>query len=134
MLLAHKVELRPTPEQATWLLKCIGARRYTYNALLEHFRKDGVKWSKHVALTSMLRRLKKVISDSGLSGFCATFHFGGHPYPLPWIAPPGFPECRGCPGLHRNRDFSRVSERAEEPVMERGSRRFGQVSDRLTAT
>ena len=82
MLLAHKVELRPTPEQATWLLKCIGARRYTYNALLEHFRKDGVKWSKHVALTSMLRRLKKVISDSGLSGFCATFHFGGHPYPM----------------------------------------------------
>ena len=82
MLLAHKVELRPTPEQATWLLKCIGARRYTYNALLEHFRKDGAKWSKHVALTSMLRRLKKVISDSGLSGFCATFHFGGRPYPM----------------------------------------------------
>ena len=38
MLLAHKVELRPTPEQATWLLKCIGARRYTYNALLEQRR------------------------------------------------------------------------------------------------
>ena len=49
MLLAHKVELRPTPEQATWLLKCIGARRYTYNALLEHFRKDGAKWSKKAA-------------------------------------------------------------------------------------
>lgn len=27
MLLAHKVELRPSPVQADWLLKCIGARR-----------------------------------------------------------------------------------------------------------
>ena len=36
----------------------------------------------HVALTSMLRRLKKVIFDSGLPGFCATFHFGGRPYPM----------------------------------------------------
>ena len=59
MLLAHKVELRPTPEQATWLLKCIGARRYTYNALLEHFRKDGAKWSKKAACEHFMREVRQ---------------------------------------------------------------------------
>ena len=48
---------------------------------------------------------------------------------------PGFPKCQSYPGLHRDHDFSRESERVEEPyVMERGSRRFGQLSDQLTAT
>ena len=49
MLLAHKIELRPTPEQATYLLKCIGANRFSYNALLAYFQQGGVKWSKQAA-------------------------------------------------------------------------------------
>ena len=59
MLLAHKVELRPTPGQATWLLKCIGARRYTYNARLEHFRRDGVQWSKKAAYEHFMRAVRQ---------------------------------------------------------------------------
>ncbi|MXY34908.1 MAG: helix-turn-helix domain-containing protein [Boseongicola sp. SB0676_bin_33] len=59
MLLALKVELRPTPEQATWLLKCIGARRCTYDVLLEHFRQDGVKWSKKAACGLFMREVRQ---------------------------------------------------------------------------
>lgn len=49
MLLAHKIELRPTGEQAQFLLQSVGVRRFTYNALLAHFKQDGVKWSKQAA-------------------------------------------------------------------------------------
>ena len=49
MLLAHKVEPRPTPEQADDLARACGSRRHCYNQLLEHFRQDGVKWSKAAA-------------------------------------------------------------------------------------
>ncbi|WP_353573169.1 helix-turn-helix domain-containing protein, partial [Candidatus Albibeggiatoa sp. nov. BB20] len=34
MLLAHKVELRPTKEQAVYLDKACGSRRHCYNQLL----------------------------------------------------------------------------------------------------
>ncbi|NDG88387.1 MAG: transposase, partial [Gammaproteobacteria bacterium] len=46
MLLAHKIELRPTPEQADYLNRACGARRHCFNQLLAHFKQDGVKWSK----------------------------------------------------------------------------------------
>lgn len=49
MLLAHKIELRPTPEQATYLDKACGSRRHCYNQLLAHFSKPENKWSKTAA-------------------------------------------------------------------------------------
>lgn len=49
MLLAHKIELRPTPEQADYLSRACGSRRHCYNQLLAHFSQPGVKWSKAAA-------------------------------------------------------------------------------------
>jgi putative transposase len=48
-LLAHKIELRPTPEQAEYLARACGSRRHCFNQLLAHFKQDGVKWSKKTA-------------------------------------------------------------------------------------
>ena len=49
MLLANKIELRPTPEQADYLNRACGARRHCYNQLLARFSQGGVKWSKTAA-------------------------------------------------------------------------------------
>lgn len=49
MLIAHRIELRPTSEQARSLNQACGARRHCYNQLLAHFSQDGVKWSKAAA-------------------------------------------------------------------------------------
>ena len=49
MLLAHKIELRPTQQQADYLDRACGSRRHAFNQLLAHFNQDGVKWSKKVA-------------------------------------------------------------------------------------
>lgn len=57
--LAHKIELYPTASQAVYLLRCIGARRFAYNALLEHFRQDGVKWSKKAAYGYFTRSVRQ---------------------------------------------------------------------------
>ena len=57
MFLSHKIELRPTPMQETFLLRSVGVRRFTYNQLLAHFSKEGVKYSKAAAY-SKLKELK----------------------------------------------------------------------------
>jgi putative transposase len=49
MLLAHKIELHPTSEQAHYLDKACGSRRHCYNKLLEHFSMPEHKWSKAAA-------------------------------------------------------------------------------------
>ena len=49
MLLAHKIELRPTPTQAEYLLKACGSKRHCFNTLLDYFSQDGMKWSKKAA-------------------------------------------------------------------------------------
>ncbi|CAH9014909.1 RNA-guided endonuclease TnpB family protein [Vibrio phage 501E54-1] len=49
MLLAHKVELRPTKLQAKYIDVCFGHSRHLFNQLLNHFSQDGVKWSKKEA-------------------------------------------------------------------------------------
>lgn len=49
MLLAHKIELRPTADQADYLNRACGSRRHCYNQLLDHFQKPDVKWSKAAA-------------------------------------------------------------------------------------
>lgn len=49
MLLAHKIEIRPTKEQEEKLLQWVGTARHCYNNLLAHFSQDGVKWSKKEA-------------------------------------------------------------------------------------
>jgi putative transposase len=59
MLLAHKVLLYPTPEQAEYLRLCIGARRFAYNKLLDHFRKRDVKWSKRAAYDYFLVHVRQ---------------------------------------------------------------------------
>jgi hypothetical protein len=42
MILAHKIELRPNPEQEQFLLQSVGIRRFTYNSLLAFFKEDVV--------------------------------------------------------------------------------------------
>jgi len=49
MLLAHRIRLYPTVAQAEYLRRCMGARRFAYNALLAHFKQPDVKWSKRAA-------------------------------------------------------------------------------------
>ena len=49
MLLAHKIELRPTTKQADYLARACGSRRHCYNQLLAHFSQKDVKWSKAAA-------------------------------------------------------------------------------------
>lgn len=58
MLLAHKLELRPTAPQAEYLDKACGSRRHCYNQLLNHFSQAGVKWSKTVAYQHYIQVLR----------------------------------------------------------------------------
>lgn len=58
MLLAHKIELRPTPEQATYLDKACGSRRHCYNQLLEHFSQETNKWSKYAAYQYYIKTIR----------------------------------------------------------------------------
>lgn len=50
MLLAHRIELYPTEDQADYLDRACGSRRHCFNQLLAHFKQDGVKWSKKAAV------------------------------------------------------------------------------------
>lgn len=58
MLLAHKIELRPTASQAEYLDKGCGSRRHCYNQLLNHFSQAGVKWSKTAAYQHYINVLR----------------------------------------------------------------------------
>lgn len=59
MLLAHKIELRPTPEQAVYLDKACGSRRHCYNQLLAHFSLPENKWSKAAAYQHYITVIRK---------------------------------------------------------------------------
>lgn len=59
MLLAQRIELRPTPEQADYLDRACGARRHAYNQLLAHFGHNGVKWSKKAAVDYFMRVIRQ---------------------------------------------------------------------------
>lgn len=61
MLLAHKIELRPTPAQADYLSRACGARRHCFNHLLAHFKQDGVKWSKAAAYQHYLKVIRPAL-------------------------------------------------------------------------
>lgn len=58
MLLAHKIELRPTAAQTDYLNRACGARRHCYNQLLDHFKQDGVKWSKAAAYQHYIKIIR----------------------------------------------------------------------------
>jgi len=64
MLIAHKIELRPTPEQQIYLDKACGCRRHCFNQLLEYFsQKDESsqlvnKWSKVAAYQYYIKVLR----------------------------------------------------------------------------
>ncbi|MEZ5670914.1 MAG: transposase [Thiotrichaceae bacterium] len=64
MLLAHKIELRPTQEQREYLDRACGHRRHCYNQLLEYFsQKDESgqvvnKWSKQSAYQYYIQVLR----------------------------------------------------------------------------
>lgn len=58
MLLAHKIELRPTAEQADYLDRACGSRRHCFNQLLAHFSQEGVKWSKAAAYQHYIKNLR----------------------------------------------------------------------------
>jgi putative transposase len=59
MLLAHKIQLYPNEAQAEYLRRCWGARRFAFNALLAHFKQDGVKWSKKAAYEFFLKEVRQ---------------------------------------------------------------------------
>lgn len=58
MLLAHKIRLYPTLEQADYLLRACGSRRHAFNQLLAHFSQDGVKWSKAAAYQHYIKVIR----------------------------------------------------------------------------
>ena len=58
MLLAHKIELRPTPQEAEYLDRACGSRRHCFNQLLAHFSKPDVKWSKAAAYQHYIKVLR----------------------------------------------------------------------------
>ena len=58
MLLAHKIELRPTAAQADYLARACGSRRHCYNQLLAHFKQPGVKWSKTAAYQHYIKVIR----------------------------------------------------------------------------
>jgi len=58
MLLAHKIELRPTPAQADYLARACGSRRHCYNQLLAHFSQPGMTWSKAAAYQHYIKVLR----------------------------------------------------------------------------
>ena len=59
MLLAHKIELRPTEEQKQYLLKAFGIRRHCYNQLLAHFSNPENKWSKKAGYEYYIKYLRQ---------------------------------------------------------------------------
>ncbi len=59
MLLSHKIELRPTPEQMVYLDKACGSKRHCFNQLLAHFSKPENKWSKVVAYQYYIKIIRK---------------------------------------------------------------------------
>ncbi len=59
MLLAHKIELRPTPEQAVYLDKACGSKRHCFNQLLAYFSKPENKWSKAEAYQYYIKVIRK---------------------------------------------------------------------------
>jgi putative transposase len=58
MLLAHRIELRPTVAQRTYFGRACGTRRHAYNKLLEHFATPGVKWSKAAAYAHFVKVIR----------------------------------------------------------------------------
>jgi putative transposase len=58
LLLAHKIELRPTPQEAEYLDRACGSRRHCFNQLLAHFSKPDVKWSKAAAYQHYIKVLR----------------------------------------------------------------------------
>ena len=66
MLLAHKVELRPSKEQHDKLIQWVGIVRHCYNNMLGYFSKENVKFSKKSAreyLYNVLREDNEWYSD-----------------------------------------------------------------------
>ena len=59
MSLAHKIELRPTPEQMVYLDKACGSKRHCFNQLLVHFSKPENKWSKSDAYQHYINVIRK---------------------------------------------------------------------------
>ncbi len=57
-LLAHKVQLYPTDEQADYFNRACGSCRHAYNHLLAHFTQEGVKWSKRAATQYYMEQLR----------------------------------------------------------------------------
>jgi len=58
MLLAHKVELRPSKEQHEKLLQWVGTTRHCYNSLLGNFSKERIKFSKKTAREYLYNTLR----------------------------------------------------------------------------
>lgn len=58
MLLAHKVELRPSKEQHDKLLQWVGTTRHCFNNLLGNFSEEGVKFSKKTARQYLYNTLR----------------------------------------------------------------------------
>lgn len=58
MLLAHKIEVRPSSAQAEYINRACGTRRHAYNQLLAHFSQAGVKWSKKAAYAHYIQVIR----------------------------------------------------------------------------
>lgn len=64
MLVAHKIELRPTPKQAKYLIQACGAKRFVYNQLVARYN-ESKKFNKkeYQEFIKELRKTHKWLKD-----------------------------------------------------------------------
>lgn len=72
ILLAQKIELRLTPEQAVYLDKACGSQQHCFNELWAHFSKPENKWSKTAAYQHYINIIRKEFHWYSESSSCVT--------------------------------------------------------------
>lgn len=73
-MVAHRIELRPTPEQAVYMARCAGTSRFVYNRLVAKQREDakaGVKYSRKAMQHYATALRKEFPWMQEVSGRCA---------------------------------------------------------------
>lgn len=74
VMIAHRIELRPTPEQAVYMARCAGTSRFVYNRLVAKGRADleaGVKYSRKAMQQYATALRKEFPWMQEVSGRCA---------------------------------------------------------------
>ena len=63
MLLAHKIELRPTKQQADYLDRACGSRHHAFNQLLAHFNQEALRFTGTPCQVTISKRAGKYFAS-----------------------------------------------------------------------